>query len=139
MGGECDALAVRPDGALLAIEIKPSSADTIPWVPVQVLHYRNVIAAWAEQCPSHAVEIINGTLEQRRILGLAAAGGPQCKEPIKVVPVIAIQRGVSDIQLDRLRVVYERVRRAAVRGADPLEVHLVNPALRGQVGGAASH
>ena len=48
LGGECDALAVAADGSLLAIEIKPAKASTtIPWAPVQVRHYANLLTAWA--------------------------------------------------------------------------------------------
>lgn len=50
LGGECDALALdASDGALMAIEIKPAKASTIPWAPVQVRHYAGLLNAWASQ------------------------------------------------------------------------------------------
>jgi hypothetical protein len=124
LGGECDALAVAPDGTLLAIEIKPATAtSTIPWAPVQVRHYANLLTSWASATPAAAV-IVDGMVEQRAELGLTDQR-PTCSDPLLVRPVVAIQRGVSERVIDRMRTVQDRLT-AAGHNEPPLEVYLVN-------------
>lgn len=109
LGGECDALAVDDSGALLAIEIKPAKAvASIPWAPVQVRHYSNLISLWAMQT-HNAREIIDGMVAQRVDLGLARHRPPSCARPEAVRPVVAIQRGASPTVLQRLREVHARL------------------------------
>lgn len=125
LGGECDALAVDADGSLLAIEIKPAKASaTIPWAPVQVRHYTNLLREWARSAPD-AAEVINGMVEQRHELGLVQGRRPHCTAPALVRPVLAIQRGASATVMDRLRKVHRLLTDAGLDDP-PLETYEVN-------------
>ena len=111
LGAECDAVAVASDGTILAIEIKPKNASsTIPWAPVQVSHYAELFALWANTTPD-AAGIIDGMVAQRAALGLGSRR-PKATLPIQVRPVVAIQRGASPEVLRRLAIVRERLAQA---------------------------
>jgi hypothetical protein len=124
LGGECDALAVAGDGTLLAIEIKPKGASTIPWAPLQARHYANLFSEWARTTPN-APDIIDGMLKQRADLGLNESGTVVCKRPVEVRPILAIERGMSTAKRQRL----EQVERVALDGPR-LEIFEVNLAGR---------
>lgn len=125
LGGECDALAVDTEGTLLAIEVKPAKASsTIPWSPVQVRQYSNLLARWAEETED-AAEIVDGMVGQRVELGLATQSAPSCCRPIQVRPIVALQRGVTGKVMDRLHQVQERLVDAG-HDDPPLELYQVN-------------
>lgn len=126
LGGECDAVAVAADGAVLAIEVKPAKATgTIPWAGLQVRQYARLFTRWANENRAQAASIIGGMVDQRVQLGLAGEQPPQCADPVTVRPVLAIGRGVSNEVIRRL---CEVERRLAAAGLDdpPLEVFTVN-------------
>ncbi len=126
LGGELDLLAIDADGCLMAIEIKPAkgASGTIPWAPAQVRHYANLLREWGDH-HSDAAEIVAGMVEQRRRLRLIRGAIPDCRSPIEIRPVVAIQRRPSDEVRRRLQVVRRRLEEAEVN--DPaLEVFEVN-------------
>lgn len=93
LGTGLDILAIGSDGRLLAIEAKPStSLPGITWGPAQVRFYAEIFAAWAEQTADPA-EILNGMREQRFKIGVTSDRRAEIREPIEVVPVIAIGAG----------------------------------------------
>ena len=124
LGGECDTLAVDSDGSLMAIEIKPAKASsTIPWAPVQVRHYANLLNAWARSA-DNAASIIDGMVDQRVQLGLAVSA-PPCATPVVVRPVVAVAHGVGNKVLDRMRTVHQLLVDAGLDDP-PLEIYRVN-------------
>jgi hypothetical protein len=130
LGGECDALAVTPEGDLLTIEIKPAKATgTITWAPLQVRHYANLFTAWVEQDSAKAAVVIQGMIDQRVQLGLVRDLRPRVSPPIRVRPVIAISRGYSRTALVRLAEVQQRLI-AADLNDPPLTLASVNLAGR---------
>ena len=84
-GGECDLLSVDADGRLLAIEVKPRRASTIPWAPLQVIVYTRLIRRWLRDDPL-AVEILRDVAEQRQRLGLLTSKAAAVSQAAPVVP-----------------------------------------------------
>ena len=103
LGGECDALAVDADGSLLAIEIKPAKS---------VGHYS--LGPYTGPPLHQPVEQV-GVVDTRRSRDHRWNGRPasrawarprdasRCAVPVRVRPVLAIQRRASDKVLDRFR------------------------------------
>jgi hypothetical protein len=103
LGTGCDLLAVDRRGRLLVMEAKPSSSTRgITWGPVQVGVYADLVRAWATET-SRPAQILNRMLQQRVRLGLSPELGVRLREPLDIVPVIAIGGEVrSKIALTRL-------------------------------------
>jgi hypothetical protein len=136
LGGECDALAISDKGDLLAIEIKPRTATgTIRWSPLQVRYYADLFSEWvnAEHGVGEgmAANVIERMVEQRIRLGLIQPERRQVlKLPIKVQPVIAVGRYLTDAALSGLREVQGRLSAA---GRDDPPVILKLATLWGQL------
>ena len=129
LGGECDALAVTPDGKLLAIEVKPGNATGgITWGPLQVRHYANLFTEWASQAPA-AAEIIQGMIDQRFRLGLIEHSKPVLQLPIRVEPVLVIGRLHGKAAIARLKEIQARLLEAGFNDP-PLSVRSVTLAGR---------
>lgn len=94
-GTELDALAVDPQGKLLAIEVK-HGRDTggVGWTPAQVAVYLGLMRRWADATPN-AAEIINRMLAQYATLGLPGAG-MAVSDPVVIRPVIAIAEPIAN-------------------------------------------
>lgn len=127
LGNECDALAVDSRGRILAVEVKPLSAGTIAWVPAQAVMYARILQAWIDHPPMaghEPSEVLRGMLDQRRRIGLAS-GSFDVSSPLKVVPVVALQRGASAEMVRRMLAV-----RDALKGSNldvaPVEIYEVN-------------
>lgn len=126
LGGECDALAIDTEGALVAIEIKPARASaSIPWAPVQVRHYADLLGRWAAQDHGAAAEVVDEMMRQRVELGLTSGLARSCARPVRVRPMLAIQRGASRVVLDRLHRVRRRLEETG-HDDPPLSVCQVN-------------
>jgi hypothetical protein len=90
-GNECDGLAISADGALLAIEVKPSAVGSVIWAPLQALYYASLLQHWVDETPD-AANIVMGMYAQRLQLGLVRKTfEPSIKSPMVVLPVVAIE------------------------------------------------
>ncbi len=131
-GGECDLLSLDAKGRLLAVEVKPRGTGTLVWAGAQATVYARLIERWLKTPPSGTdkpVTILRGMLDQRSRLGLAPAERVGVAESPVVVPVVAVQRGASQVYLDRLAQVQQEL--ISRRCGDPLlEVYEVNMAGR---------
>ena len=129
LGGECDALAINALGELLTIEVKPADSNTLPWALVQVMHYASLFREWAAQpLVKNRVAptiVLNGMLDQRRILGLVRNGEAfKVSDPIVVRPVLAFDRRANPTARKRLLEVESHLRS---RGVDvDVEMYEVN-------------
>ena len=104
-GAECDLLALDASGRLLAVEVKPSTGSSIAWSPAQATMYARVLEAWvaddSDASPGWRA-VIQGMYEQRRRLGLIPELALRLPDKPRVVPVVALQRGVTPVHIDRL-------------------------------------
>ncbi|WP_183097415.1 hypothetical protein [Nocardioides pelophilus] len=100
-GARCDVLALRKDGCLVAIEVKPGSVASLAWVPAQATMYARVLQHWVDNDPGWA-EIITASYEQRHRLGLVPEGFKLPKLQPRVVPAVAFQRIASAEYIDRM-------------------------------------
>lgn len=109
-GAECDLLAVEEDGRLLAVEVKPARAGAIAWVAAQATMYALVLQEWIDGDPDLPPRnVIDGMLEQRTKLGLAPQMDVNLPERLQITPVVALQRGASQVHLDRMAAVSEAI------------------------------
>ena len=109
LGGECDALAINAAGQILAIEIKPADASTLPWALIQVMHYANLFRAWADK-EAEATAILEGMLHQRRRLGLTYGGHDfEVQAPLDIRPVLAFDRRAGATARQRLAEVHRHL------------------------------
>jgi hypothetical protein len=92
-GGRCDLLAIDSAGRLLAVEVKPKGAPTITWAPAQAIVYARLFNIW--QHDPDAAEILSGMIEQRKRLNLIKSQTPVLPSRLGVIPIVAVQRGVS--------------------------------------------
>lgn len=109
LGGECDALGIGADGAVLTIEVKPSGvAQGVTWSPMQVTHYANLFREWAATTTDDAAAGLEAMLAQRVRLGLAREGA-KIMRPLQVRPMVVLGRPVVESHLDRMRQVQARL------------------------------
>lgn len=131
---ECDALAITPDGNLLAIEIKPGAVGSAAAKsPLQAWQYARQIQAWVDQpnpLPgSDPVTVLRGMYAQRRQLGLLHGGSPEdppLADHPRVIPAIAIRPRHSPEVKNRLRLVAELLASDPALSAPPMQFYLVN-------------
>ena len=126
LGDECDALAVSREGEILAIEVKPHTApDTdIAWSVLQAGMYADLFQRWADQAGDTASAVLQGMAEQRHQIGLAPEAQVKLASPVKVVPVVAIDRRATDSAAYKLNEVLSTLRSAHL--ADDMRVRRVN-------------
>ena len=86
--------------------------------------YARVLRAWVT-CDQEWREVIDGMYDQRRKLGLASNLDRQRAEDPVVVPVVALQRGVERMSLNRLWAVQAALLAEGV-GEPQLEVYEVS-------------
>ena len=128
LGNECDALALDADGRVLAIEIKPLGAGTIVWVVAQATMYARILQRWIDldDTPDDGPDVVlSEMLEQRRVLRLAPAQEINPSKDLRVVPVVALQRGASAEMVRRMVRVRDVLATADV-GVEPVEIYEVN-------------
>jgi len=117
-GPKCDVLALRNDGQLEAIEVKPENVSSLAWVPAQATMYATLLNFWIQADPNWE-ETIRRTYQQRQELGLVPA---QFREPStilpRVVPAVAFQRTASGPYVDRMFAVQNHLVREGVGDPD---------------------
>jgi hypothetical protein len=104
LGDECDVLAVSTTGELLAIEVKPHTASDkdIAWSVLQAGMYADLFQRWANHASGKAHEVLHGMAAQRRRIGLASGTAIQLAAPIKVRPVVALDRRAKTSAKEKL-------------------------------------
>lgn len=129
-GSECDILALDREGRVLAIEVKPARSAGIAWVAAQAAMYARVLKHWVdhdeetESFPGPAA-VLEGMLTQRQALGHAKGFSADLPTDLQVVPVVVLQRGAEQSQLDYMH----RVRDALTRtdtDVPPVEIYEVS-------------
>ena len=124
-GTECDLLAVDSDGRLLAIEVKPFRTGSIVWVAAQATMYALLLQKWIDVDHEVAPAIVAGMIEQRNAVSPGVPFVADLPANLQVTPVVALQRGASPVQIDRML----KVRRAldsADLGVPPIEIYDVS-------------
>jgi len=120
-GGRCDLLAIDSAGRLLAVEVKPKGAPTITWAPAQAIVYARLFNIWLQHDP-RAAEILSGMIEQRKRLNLITSQTPVLPSQPGVIPMVAVQRGVSQELRDRLSTVRRHLIDHGIGEASQLQV-----------------
>ena len=126
LGDECDALAISKEGEILAVEVKPHTASDkdIAWSVLQACMYADLFQRWADHASGKAHEILHGMAAQRSRIGLSSDTGVQLVAPIKVRPVVALDRRSKSSAKKKLAYVYEYLTAAGL--ATDLDVREVN-------------
>ena len=128
-GGKCDLLALDSDGRLLAVEVKPKGVSTIIWAPAQAIVYARLLHLWTRNDPQ-AAEIISGMISQRQDLHLLASRTPRPVPMPEVLPVVAVQRGMSQHHRERLFAVRHHLQEHGIEDAARLQIFEVTLAGR---------
>ena len=128
-GGRCGLLAIDSAGRLLAVEVKPKGAPTITWAPAQAIVYARLFNIWLQHDPD-AAEILSGMIEQRKRLNLIKSQTPVLPSRPGVIPIVAVQRGVSQELRDRLFTVRRHLTDQGIDEALQLRVYEVTLAGR---------
>ncbi len=124
LGNECDALAVDDRGRLMAIEVKPLGAGSVAFVAAQALMYARITKEWVRQVgDAEAVAVVNGMIDQRARVGLTSSS-LRLSSPIRVIPVVALQRGSSPEMVRRMLAVRD-VLALLDPEVEPIEIHEV--------------
>lgn len=117
LGNECDAIAVDHLGRLLAIEVKPHGVGSVAFVAAQALMYARILRSWVASSPSPSehepLAVLQGMVAQRQQVGLIDHA-LEVADPVRIVPVVALQRGSSPEMVRRMLAV-----RGALSGVDP--------------------
>ena len=129
LGGRCDLLAIDSAGRLLAVEVKPKGAPTITWAPAQAIVYARLFNIWLQHDPD-AAEILSGMIEQRKRLNLIKSQTPVLPARPGVIPIVAVQRGMSQELRDRLFTVQRHLTDQGIDEASQLRVYEVTLAGR---------
>lgn len=126
-GTECDLLAVDRQGRLLAIEVKPAKGGAVAWVPAQAAMYARVLQHWVDAEPQYAREVVAGMLAQRQALGHSEGFKVSLPSHPTVVPVVVLQRGVSESALNQMRIVRDVIKEqvASVPAFEIYEVSII--------------
>jgi hypothetical protein len=126
LGDECDVLAVSSRGEVLAIEVKPhrASEKDIAWSVLQAGMYADLFQRWADYAGGKAHEVLHGMAAQRNRIGLSDRAGIQVAAPIKVRPVVALDRRATQSAKEKLAVVCSHLTSAGL--ATDLDLRQVN-------------
>ena len=128
-GGKCDLLALDSSGSLLAVEVKPRGVSTIVWAPAQAIVYARLLRLWTRQDPQ-ASEVIAGMISQRKKLGLLTGRIPRPSAQPAVLPVVAVQRGMSGKHREGMLAVRDHLTREGIGEAARLQMFEVTLAGR---------
>jgi hypothetical protein len=112
-GTECDLLAIDSGGRLLAIEVKPFRTGSIVWVAAQATMYAMLLQEWLDVDHQEAPAILTGMISQKNAISGGAPFIVDLPPKLSVTPVVALQRGASQVQIDRMLEV-----RSALEDAD---------------------
>jgi hypothetical protein len=126
LGDECDALAVSSSGEILAIEVKPHTASDkdITWSVLQAGMYADLFQLWADHAGGKAHEVLHDMAGQRNRIGLSGRTGIQLAAPIKVRPVVALDRRAAHSAKEKLAAVHAHLTSAGL--ATDLDIRQVN-------------
>jgi len=126
LGDECDVLAVSSRGEVLAIEVKPHTASDkdIAWSVLQAGMYADLFQLWADGAGGKAHEVLHAMAGQRHRIGLLGRAGIQVAAPIKVRPVVALDRRATPSAKEKLAEVHTHL--ASTGLATDLDVRQVN-------------
>jgi hypothetical protein len=111
------------------LEVKPKGAPTITWAPAQAIVYARLFNLWLQHDPD-AAEILSGMIEQRKRLNLIKSQTPVLPSRLGVIPVVAVQRGVSQELRDRLLTARRHMTDQGIDEASQLRVYEVTLAGR---------
>lgn len=128
LGNECDALAIDTDGRVLAVEVKPIGVGSIAWVVAQATMYARILQGWIDAVGPEGetpAEVLRQMLEQRQVVRLAPATDITFPKELRVVPVVALQRGASPEMIRRMCVVRDLLSKVET-GVEPVEIYEVN-------------
>jgi hypothetical protein len=126
LGDECDVLAVSSRGEVLAIEVKPHTASDkdIAWSVLQAGMYADLFQLWADGAGGKAPKVLHAMAGQRHRIGLSGRAGIHVAAPIKVRPVVALDRRATQSAKEKLAEV--RAYLASAGLATDLDVRQVN-------------
>ena len=100
-----------------------------PAAPAPLVVYARLLSRWIDT-DDEPVSILNESIRQRQRLGLLDSSiAPLAKRP-QVVPILAVQRGMSPLLRQRMFSVRDHLASSGVAEAQLLEVHEVNLAGR---------
>lgn len=114
-GDKLDALGIDQNGRLLAIEVKPGAQTKgLIWTPIQVAMYVRLLRAWIDADEATARKVLEGMARQRAALKLGSTAAPRLRDPIELVPVIAVGKPITHLSeaSERFRVVRNSLREA---------------------------
>lgn len=114
-GDKLDALAIDQDGRLLAIEVKPGAQTKgLIWTPIQVAMYVRLLRAWVDADDAKARQVLEGMARQRAALELGSTEAPRLRDPIEIVPVIAVGKPITHLPeaRERFGIVLSALRKA---------------------------
>lgn len=124
---ECDILALSKRGQLLAVEVKPSTADTnkIAWAPLQARQYATQIQSWVDEKGDAAGQNLSELMRQQQRIGIRRSGAlPRIDLSKPVRPVVVVDSRLGVQARARMFEVIEHLRET---GMDPgVEVRLTN-------------
>ncbi|MGH2758689.1 MAG: hypothetical protein ACRDKJ_03895 [Actinomycetota bacterium] len=127
-GGKLDLLAIDKDGRLLVMEVKPATYGSgIVWSPLQVMFYAELFQEWATKADD-ATECLRAMLDQRVELGLTKYAH-ELKEPLEIIPVVAVGGEIPDKWKYGLKKVRDALREGGAPWSDRLRVSNVHPSV----------
>jgi hypothetical protein len=103
-GRELDCLGISDAGDLLAIEVKPGSANDLEQTPLQVSFYKQMLDKCVEADMERVRRAVETMARQRSRLGLASTA-PAVREDPSVIPVIAVGTPSTERARDRFPLV----------------------------------
>ena len=112
-----------------AVEVKPKGVSTIVWAPAQAIVYARLLHLWTRNDPQ-AAKIISGMISQRQELHLLASRTPRPVPMPEVLPVVAVQRGMSQKHRERLFAVRHHLQEHGIEDAARLQIYEVTLAGR---------
>ena len=111
------------------MEVKPKGVPTITWAPAQAIVYARLFYLWLQHDPD-AAEILSGMIEQRKRLNLIKSQIPVLPSGPGVIPIVAVQCGMSQELRDRLFTVQRHLTDQGIDEASQLRVYEVTLAGR---------
>ena len=112
---------------LIAIaEVKPHAASDkdIAWSVLRVRMYADLFQLWTDYAGGKAHEVLHDMAGQRNRIGLSGRAGIQFAAPIKVRPVVALDRRAAQSAKEKLETVCAHLASAGL--ATDLDVRQVN-------------
>jgi hypothetical protein len=128
-GGKCDLLAIDSNGQVLAIVVKPKGVPTIVWAPIQAIVYARLCAC-GRAMTLKQLRSCQECLDSAQACALARDSVPVLPPQPEVVPVIAVQRGMSMEHRRRLAAAWNHLADHGIEDATKLKAYEVTLAGR---------